>query len=179
MKQNKIILIVTSVIVVILILVMARIAINFVYPNKYSEYIEKYSKEYNVDKNLVYAVIKQESNFDPKVNSHKGAKGLMQLMDKTAEEIAGQIGKENIDLCDPETNIMLGTKHLSDLLKKYDNNEKIAIIAYNAGMGNVDNWIKNGIINEDGSDLENVPYKETNMYLRKVLKNYEIYSKLY
>ena len=57
--------------------------------------------------------------------------------------------------------------------------ETLAIIAYNAGMGNVDSWIDKGIIDKDGTNLENVPYKETNMYLRKVLQNYEIYCMLY
>lgn len=149
------------------------------YPNKYSEYVEKYSGQYGVDCNLVYAIIKQESNFKSDVNSSKGAVGLMQLMESTALEVAEKLKCNNVDLHNPEVNIMLGIKHFADLLQKYDNNEKMAIIAYNAGMGNVDNWIGNGIIDENGTNLENVPYKETNMYLRKVLKNYEIYSKLY
>lgn len=164
---------------IIFILIFLRILTSFLYPNKYSEYVEKYSDEYNVDSNLVYAIIKQESNFQASVNSPKGAVGLMQLMENTALEVAKKVKCSNIDLCNPEVNIRLGVKHLSELLDKYKNNEKMAIIAYNAGMGNVDNWISKGIIDEDGNNLENVPYRETNMYLRKVLKNYEIYCKLY
>ncbi|MCI8290866.1 MAG: lytic transglycosylase domain-containing protein [Clostridia bacterium] len=177
MKLSKICLIFA--ICVILVFIILKIFINCVYPNKYSEYVEKYSKEYDVDSNLVYAIIKQESNFDPDVNSPKGAVGLMQLMRKTAEEVAERMNCNDVDLCNPEINIKLGVKHLSDLLHKYENNEKMAVIAYNAGMGNVDNWIDKGIIDGEGTNLENVPYKETNMYLRKVLKNYEIYCKLY
>lgn len=177
MRLNRVLFI--CAICVILILLVLKFSVNFVYPNKYSEYVEKYSAEYDVDSNLVYAIIKQESNFEPDVNSSKGAVGLMQLMEKTASEVAEKIDCNNVDLCNPETNIKLGIKHLSDLLHKYDDNEKMAIIAYNAGMGNVDNWIGKGIINEEGTNLENVPYKETNMYLRKVLKNYEMYCKLY
>lgn len=177
MRLNKIFLI--FIICVILILFILKFSINFIYPNKYAEYVEKYSAEYNVDSNLVYAIIKQESNFEPDVNSPKGAVGLMQLMEKTAAEVAERVNCNNVDLRNPEINIKLGTKHLSDLLHKYDDNEKMAIIAYNAGMGNVDNWIGNGIIDQEGTNLENVPYKETNMYLRKVIKNYQMYSKLY
>lgn len=177
MRLNKIFLLCT--VCIILILLILKFSINFIYPNKYSEYVEKYSKEYNVDSNLVYAIIKQESNFEPDVNSSKGAVGLMQLMRKTAEEVAEKLECSDLDLCNPEINIKLGVKHLADLLNKYENNEKMAVIAYNAGMGNVDSWIDKGIIDEEGTNLENVPYKETNMYLRKVLKNYEIYCKLY
>ena len=55
----------------------------------------------------------------------------------------------------------------------------IALAAYNAGMGRVDNWISKGIIKSDGSDLENIPFKETNMYVRKVLNTYENYKNIY
>ena len=64
------------------------------------------------------------------------------------------------------------------LIEKYEN-PKIAIAAYNAGFGNVDKWIAQGVIKEDGSNLEEIPYRETEMYLRKVMKNYEMYNKLY
>ena len=55
----------------------------------------------------------------------------------------------------------------------------LALTAYNAGIGNVDNWIKGEIIKQDGSDPENIPYKETNNYVRKILKSYQMYIKLY
>ena len=72
-----------------------------------------------------------------------------------------------------------GLKYFSILLKQYDNNLGLALAAYNAGMGNVAEWIEKGIIREDGSNLENIPYQETNMYVRKILNNYQIYQKLY
>ena len=180
MKQNKKIYlwIIATIVFICISLLIVRISINVMYPNKYSKYIEKYSKEYSVDKNLIYAIIKQESNFKSEVNSSKGAKGLMQLMDNTASAVASDLEYNEFNLFEPEMNINLGVKYLSYLLDKYDN-EKIAIVAYNAGEGNVDKWIQSGIISSDGTDLENVPFKETNMYLRKVLKNYEIYNKLY
>ena len=78
-------------------------------------------------------------------------------------------------LKDADININLGTKYLSILLERYKNIE-IAITAYNAGIGTVDNWIEKGIIKEDGSDLENIPYKETNNYVRKILRDYKIYE---
>ena len=149
------------------------------YPKKYSYEVEKYAKEYNVDQYLIYAVIKAESNFKEKAVSRKNAMGLMQLMQDTAREIANMIGIEINEelLLEPDTNINLGTKYLSILLGKYGNVE-VAVSAYNAGSGNVDNWITEGIIQADGSDIENVPFKETNNYVRKILRNYKIYSNL-
>ncbi|MBO5349938.1 MAG: lytic transglycosylase domain-containing protein [Clostridia bacterium] len=90
----------------------------------YSSYVTKYSEEYGVDPLLVYAVIKAESNFDETVVSKSNAKGLMQLMDSTAYEVAkNTIPNTNFEsemLFDAETNINLGTKYLSELLKKYN-----------------------------------------------------------
>ena len=111
-----------------------------IYPNKYSDFVEAYSEEYNVEKNLVYAVIKQESNFNEEASSRKGAIGLMQLMTDTADEIAEELEVDNENVYNPEINIKFGTKYLSDLLNKYQNKE-MAIVAYNAGFGNVDKWI--------------------------------------
>ena len=63
-------------------------------------------------------------------------------------------------------------------ISKYKNIE-VAVAAYNAGIGTVDNWIEKEIIKSDGSDIENIPYKETNNYVRKILRNYKIYQDLY
>lgn len=151
-----------------------------IYVTKYSEYVQKYSKKYDIDEYLIYAIIKAESNFDETAESSKGAKGLMQLMYTTAEEIAGKIDVQ-IDeekLLTPEVNINLGTKYISMLMQKY-NCVELALAAYNAGSGNVDSWIKDGILKDDGSNIEKVPYKETNNYIRKILRDYEIYQELY
>lgn len=107
----------------------------------------------------------------------------MQLIESTAQEICKkidlQITNEELKekLLEPEININIGTKYLSILIERYQNVE-IAITAYNAGIGTVDNWIEKGIIKSDGSDIENVPYKETNNYVRKILRDYKIYSNL-
>lgn len=164
-------------IVILMCLIIKNFA-NFLYPIKYSEYIDKYACEYNIDKNLVYAIIKQESNFNEKAISPKGAVGLMQVMNRTANDVVKRIDIDKVNLYDPEINIHIGVKYFSELIEKY-NDEKMAIIAYNAGTGNVDKWIQENIISENGENLEKVPFRETNMYLRKVLKNYEIYNKLY
>ena len=151
-----------------------------VYKLEYTEYVKKYANEYNVDEYLIYAIIKAESNFKQDAVSHRGAKGLMQLMYSTAEDIAKRI---NIDLneeniLEPDININLGTKYISMLIQKYDN-INLALAAYNAGSGNVDGWIEKGTLKSDGSDIENVPFTETNNYVRKILRDYEIYKNIY
>ena len=90
-------------------------------------------------------------------------------MESTAQDVCKKtnlnISDEDFrdELLEPETNINIGTKYLSTLIQKYGNVE-IAITAYNAGIGTVDTWIEKGIIKADGSDVENIPYKETNNY---------------
>ena len=151
-----------------------------VYKLEYTEYVKKYANEYNVDEYLIYAIIKAESNFEPNAESHRGAKGLMQLMYSTAEDISKRIDIElNEDnILDPDININLGTKYISMLIQKY-NNINLALAAYNAGSGNVDGWIEKGTLKSDGSDIENVPFTETNNYVRKILRDYEIYKNIY
>ncbi len=154
------------------------------YPKKYENLIETYSQRYEVDKNLIFAIIKAESNFKEKAISKKKARGLMQLMDKTALDIAKKVDieiKENEveeKILDSDININLGTKYISLLIKKYEN-VPVALAAYNAGSGNVDKWIEKGTIKKDGTDIENIPYKETNNYVRKILRDYRIYNKIY
>lgn len=187
-KKNVKLLIIFLIIILLLILfgpikIQNRI-LEMMYPREYENFVSLYSKEYNVDENLVYALIKAESNFNPDAVSGKSAKGLMQIVDETAMDVAKALSlnisqEELIErLNDIDLNINLGTKYISMLLEKYEN-IALALTAYNAGIGTVDNWIEKGTIKSDGSDVENIPYKETNQYVRKILRDYDIYQKLY
>lgn len=178
LKMAKIV--VVAVIILILIIVLRNIILKINYPRKYSEYVEKYAEEYRIEKELIYAMIKAESNFNAEAISNKNAIGLMQILDSTAYEVAEEIEKEitKEDIINPEININLGTKYISNLIKRYENIE-LAVASYNAGIGNVDNWIEQGIIKESGENIENIPFKETNNYVRKILRNYKIYKQLY
>ena len=173
-------ILVVAVIILILTIILRNVIIKISYPQKYSEYVEKYAKEYQVEKELIYAMIKAESNFKADAISSKNAFGLMQLLESTANEVAKEIEQEitKEEILNPETNIHLGTKYLSNLLSKYGNIE-LAVAAYNAGIGNVDSWIEKGTIEKDGTNIENIPFKETNNYVRKILRDYEMYRKIY
>lgn len=176
-KKVKIILLIIVAVIVLVVLNSVLIRKVF-YTIEHEEIIYKYSKEYGVDPILMLAIIRNESKFKTDATSHKNAVGLMQIMEPTANEIANRLGLENIDLTDAETNIQIGIKYFSELEQKYGNYQ-IALAAYNAGQGNVDIWIENGTISPDGSNLENIPYQETNMYVRRVTRDYKVYQNLY
>ena len=182
-KKILILVIILAIIFILLKIVRLQdIILKQIYPIKYQEYVEKYSEEYEVDKYIIYAIIKAESNFDTNVQSQKGAKGLMQLMEDTAEEMANTVQVEILseeDLFDAEKNVNLGIAYYAYLLEYYNRSTTLALTAYNAGMGNTDSWISEGIIKEDGENIENIPYTETNNYVRKILNNYQMYLKLY
>lgn len=187
LKNIKKFLILILIFLVLLVLVLKvfkveNIILKRFYPIEYEEYVYKYSEEYGVDPLLMFSLIKAESNFKEDCVSSSNAIGLMQLMDSTAEEVAKNIKLEynsEVTLYNPEENIRLGIKYFSELMKYYNQNYILSIAAYNAGIGNVANWIDKGIIKQDGSDAENIPFKETNNYVRKIINNYKVYKKLY
>ena len=125
--------------------------------------INQVSQQYGVDPVLVRAVIRQESNFDPRAVSHRGATGLMQLMAPTA----GDYGLTPEDRFDPKKNVDAGVRHLKRLLGRYQGDEKMALAAYNAGEGNVAKY--KGI----------PPFKETQDYVTSVLAHRQAYMDEY
>jgi len=148
---------------------------DYLFPSTYERQIEKCAEEFGVDKNLIMAIIKAESNFRKDAVSAKGAKGLMQIMDETGKWCADKIGISDPDLGDVETNIRIGTFYVSHLIKMYDGNTETAIAAYNAGFGNVDKWLKDETLSSDGKNLSQIPFEETNKYIKKVM----LYKKVY
>jgi membrane-bound lytic murein transglycosylase B len=123
------------------------------FKSKYNELIVEAAKRFDVDAALVSAVIKAESDYDPRTVSHKGARGLMQLMPATAK----RFGVTNS--FDPAENIYAGTRYLRWLLKTFDGNADLAVAAYNAGEGNV--WKYNGV----------PPFRETVNYINRIARH--------
>lgn len=174
-------LLLISIIIVIYVLKL------FIYPLKHFDIVQNEAGKNNIDPYLVLAIIKSESGFNKNATSNKKARGLMQIMDSTAEDIKSRMSENNIEnlnetnIYDEEVNISLGCKYFSSLIEKYNGNYYLAICAYNAGMGNVDKWIDQNIISKDLNEYKNVnlPFPETKKYLYKVIKYYKMYRLLY
>ncbi len=151
---------------------------KYVYPLDYKKEVFESSYEFNLDKALVFALIKTESSFNKKAVSEKGAVGLMQVTVKTAEFIAKELNVKEYDLYNPKTNIRFGCYYLKYLIKGF-NNVRTALCAYNAGEGNVRNWLKNPQNSKDGKTLNKIPFKETREYVERIEKSFAKYTKLY
>ena len=123
------------------------------FPNTYDSIINEASKKYSVPENLIKAVIIQESNYMPKAISSKGAIGLMQIMPSTGA-LLGIEDKESLK--DPYTNIMTGTKYLSQMLNRYDGRLDLSLSAYNAGPNLVDKLQRIPNIDETKNYVKNI-----------------------
>lgn len=184
LKGKRGIIIMLLIIVIVTVFLLKDHLLKIIYPQTYQEVVKIYEEKYEVEANLIFALIKAESNFDKEAISSRNAIGLMQLMEETAKDVARkneiELNSENIkeELFDVNKNVDIGTCYLATLIKKYQNKE-VALAAYNAGIGTVDGWIEKGIIKSDGTDIEKIPYKETNNYVRKIIRDYKIYQYLY
>ena len=146
----------------------------------YQEEIYEYSEKYNVDPLLTASIIKVESDYNKDAKSNQGAQGLMQLLDETASHAADLTNKEFYPdkLSDVEYNLDLGIAYY-DYLYRYYNNRDLALAAYNGGVGNVDKWIDEGLIDPVDPNTQNIPFEETRQYVTKIDANYDVYKKFY
>lgn len=166
---------------VIIALLLGRELEKRTYRLLYKDTIAQYAAEFSLDPYLVAAVIHTESSNRPEAVSPSGAIGLMQVMPETGKWIAGKLNIESFEekgLFVPETNIRFGCWYLRFLLDRYGHNLPLAIAAYNAGQGTVDMWLQDPAVCE-GNVLYNIPYPETDNYLKKVQRAYEKYQILY
>jgi soluble lytic murein transglycosylase len=155
---------------------------KYLYPLPHRELVFHYAQEYNVDPYLVFAVIRAESKYLTTATSPKGARGLMQIMPETGVWIAGRLKLADYHsemLYEPETNIRFGVWYLSSLREEFDNNPVLSLAAYNGGRGNVKQWKQQYQWGTDFTDVEQIPFKETRLYVGKVLKAHEKYRELY
>ena len=156
-----------------------RSDLEALYPRPYKNLVDAASKQYGVENNFVWAIMRQESAFKVSAKSWVGAAGLMQLMPATAKEEAKRAGLKNYDLYSAGDNIKLGTSHLSWLGKNFAKKEHV-MAAYNAGSGNARKWLKTVGERADLPEwIEAVKFEETNGYVQRVSANLEIYRLLY
>ncbi len=152
------------------------------YPLAYWAMIQQKANERELDPFLVLALIRQESLFDPRARSSASALGLMQLLPSTASRVANQNGLElssEEKLFEPELNLTLGISYLKELLGRYSNNLVKAIAAYNAGENAVARWEGQFPGDDIEEFIERIPYGETRLYVKLVLRNLRTYKLLY
>jgi len=165
---------------------MPRFLSHIYFPLEYRALIEKYSKQNNIDKMIIYAIIRNESFFNKNVMSPARACGLMQLVLQTARETSKRYGlKKNVrrrDLFDPEVNIQIGIAHFKYLLNRYEGKIYLALAAYNAGHYRAQQWLKTFNNRTEEEFIEMIPYSETRNYVKNILRNlffYKFYSEVY
>ncbi|MFO7571231.1 MAG: lytic transglycosylase domain-containing protein [Gaiellaceae bacterium] len=142
------------------------------YPLEYEHIIRGHARNYDLDPALLAAVIYTESRFDSAARSSAGAVGLMQLLPDTARGIALRTGGERFvvaDLLDPEINVRYGSWYLDHLRDRYGD-WRLALAAYHAGQGNVDEWLRNG---------GEIAFPETRAYVDGVTSVKRVYAKAY
>lgn len=150
-------------------------------PVKYTELIDRYSAEFQVDRALVLSIIREESFFRPAAVSYANAHGLMQLLLRTARKVAYPHGIKvyRRDLFDPEINIRLGIEYLKFLLNKYNGKRHLALAAYNAGDHRVDEWLQYFGTAAEDEFIEMIPFTATRNYVKNILRNYYYYKFYY
>jgi len=150
------------------------------YPCDFEEYVSKYSTQFGVPKEIIYSVIKTESDFQSNAVSHAGAVGLMQITKDTCDWVAMKLGErsEFALMYDPETNIRYGTYLISYLKLEYENWDTV-FCAYNAGFGNVNKWLSDPKYSDGNGVLKDIPFAETRAYVEKVNESRKIYERLY
>jgi len=183
MQKNKMILLITVIMLSILlsVILLGFLYLKLTFKTNYKNIIEENLQaitinNQNLNTNLVLSIIKQESSFNKNARSSKDAFGLMQLTFPTASEQAKKLNL-NItieDLFNPEINIKLGINYLNYLFTIFDD-KQLVILSYNAGFNKVKNWLEHSelkIVN----GVYQTPYKETNNYINKVLTYEKIYN---
>lgn len=174
----------TYLIVILVLTFMGAVAVRsgmqVLYPKRYADIVEKYSERYGVEENLIYAVIRTESSFDPSATSDVGAQGLMQIMPDTADWLCYRFGEDAhaVDLRDEDTAIRFGTYFLK-LLQEQFGDTRTVLAAYHAGMGRVQGWLREPQYSPDGKTLQTIPFRDTAHYVDKVERAMQTYNNLY
>jgi soluble lytic murein transglycosylase len=151
------------------------------FPRPYSATVTAAADEFGVDPHLVYAIMRQESRFDPVAFGYVAERGLMQILPTTQDWIAEQLGEEISPgaAFTPEANVRMGAWYLRHLLDYYDGELALAIAAYNGGPGNVDSWRSDAMVSTQDDFVRWIGFGSTREYLEQVSLNNLVYGELY
>jgi len=152
------------------------------WPTAYDATVERAARAHGVDPALVYAIMREESGYQPDALSVVGARGLTQIMPDTGRRLAADLGAAAFDPAElfvPERNLELGAFYLSQLLARFDGRMSAAIASYNAGPEAVARWLAADAGREDDEWVESIPYDQTRSYVKRVLRSLNVYRALY
>jgi soluble lytic murein transglycosylase len=155
---------------------------SLLFPQLFWEEVQEATRPTQLDPFLVLGVIRQESAFNARSVSRSDARGLMQLLPSTGREVSQRLGMESFRddlLFDPQVNVRLGTQYLGRLLELHRGNLILALAAYNAGPGRVKRWLQEVSTADWDEFIERLPFQETRLYIKSVLRNYGVYQGLY
>ena len=142
------------------------------FPTPFDNVVNKYSQRRNLESAFVYGIIRRESAFNPQARSPVGARGLMQLMPATANQVAKQLKLKTPnrnDLYSAALNVNLGSSYISDMLKKFNGHRALASAAYNAGPHRVKAWLPEDSSLPSDVWIDTIPFTETREYVRAIL----------
>ena len=149
---------------------------RLVYPIHHWDVIEKY--KYSNNPLVLLSIMKEESHFNPEAQSHVGAKGLMQMMPATETELINSY-KIKVESDKTVNDIKFGSVYLASLIHNLDGKILFGIAAYNGGIGSVTKWQKSLKFTNIDEFVEQIPYPETNNYVKKIIRSYWMYSNIY
>lgn len=152
---------------------------ELLFPRPYYDEIRLASERFDVKRELIYSIIRQESAFNPRARSHADAFGLMQMLPEVARKKASSLEIEvgaPEDLYDPYTNIQLGSAFIKELLDKYSGQFILAVSSYNASDKAIHGWMVTRYRGDSIEFIEDIPYEETRGYVRLVMRNFIFYK---
>ena len=155
---------------------------HWIYPEAYQAIVDRHARRHHIDPRLMYSMMRQESAFKEDAVSPVGARGLIQIMPFTGKRLATAMGWQGFnpsDLFEPEINIALSALYMRMNADLFANRLPMMIAAYNAGEAAVERWAPSRVDLEDWEFIEEIPYKETNTYTKRVMRNYWMYQYLY
>ena len=155
---------------------------EYLYPLGWEKPLRARAARHKLDPYLVAALIRQESEFNPSARSHAGALGLMQIMPATGAQLFRRLGIPNFaarKLTQPDISLRLGTFHLKNVLDLFEWNLEYALAGYNAGERRIDDWLLLGEFDEPGEFAETIPFSETRGYVQSIVRNRDMYERLY
>ena len=159
-----------------------REQLEMLYPKPYADSLLAFAPERQVDPRFILAIMRQESRFRADVKSNAAARGLLQFISTTANQIAAKLGRENFnqdELYNPPTAILFGSQYLSDLFKKFPAQPAAVAASYNGGEDNMARWLARSKTDDPDRYVSEIVFSQSKDYVYKVMANYRVYQMLY